>query len=429
MEIECLQKKNVAMAKLREEIEKKQKSLRMECEAFEKQRARNLAHFEDYKKEETRKLQRERKLFEKHATAVRATPNRKERTEIQVLKEQLSSLQEELRKEESSWLCTYTRLLHQIGSLSQENLELKDQRLRVISLLKTSLEAESNTKYVSSVSKGDKLASPLDSRGSVAPPSCSTAAAARGSSKDSRHPDHEPKAMENSLRKPSEAGPSSSSSSQRSAKQNVSTSQPIPAHSHSCSPPRAVRPSKPTKCSEEEDAQEVIMYPDGEVEKFLASGAYIGIFPDGTRTKLSSDGATLTIAFDNGDTLDLTPDHRVIYNYADIQTTHIIYPDGVEVLHFPNNYTERHFPDGHKEVWDADETLTNVFPDGSKESVLKDGTVMHVKPVTVPSTGQAANLSANANTTASTSSQPTLAKKTVLSPETLGRSRRTNRNR
>ncbi|XP_054644449.1 centromere protein J-like isoform X2 [Dunckerocampus dactyliophorus] len=311
MEIECLQKKNAAMAKLREEIEKKQKSLRMECEAFEKQRARNLAHFEDDKKEETRKLQRERKLFEKHATAVRATPNRTEGTEIRALKEQLSSLQEELRKKKSSWSCTHTRLLQDIDSLSQENLELKDQlctlkRLRVISLLKKSLEAESNTKYVSSVSKGDKLASPLDSRGSIGPPRCSTAAAARGSSKDSRHPDHEPKAMENSLRKPSEAGPSSSSSSQRSAQQNVSTSQPIPAHSHSCSPPRAVRPSKPTKCSEEED-----MYPDGKVVKFLASGAYIAIFPNGMRTKLSSDGTTLTIAFAKGDTLDLTPDHRV----------------------------------------------------------------------------------------------------------------------
>ncbi|XP_054644375.1 centromere protein J-like [Dunckerocampus dactyliophorus] len=127
MEIERFQKKNVALAKLRQEIEKNQKSLRMECEAFEKQRTEHLAHFEDYKKEETRKLQRERKLFEKYATTVRATPNRKEQTEIQALKEQLSSLQEELRKKESRWSCTHTRLRQQIDSLSQEKLELKDQ--------------------------------------------------------------------------------------------------------------------------------------------------------------------------------------------------------------------------------------------------------------------------------------------------------------
>lgn len=43
-----------------------------------------MARFEEYKKEETRKLQRERKLFEKHAAAARALPDKKEREEIQV---------------------------------------------------------------------------------------------------------------------------------------------------------------------------------------------------------------------------------------------------------------------------------------------------------------------------------------------------------
>lgn len=30
-----------------------------------------------------------------------------------------------------------------------------------------------------------------------------------------------------------------------------------------------------------------------------------------------------------------------IYFYAEAQTTHITYPDGIEVLHFPNNQTGR----------------------------------------------------------------------------------------
>lgn len=30
-----------------------------------------------------------------------------------------------------------------------------------------------------------------------------------------------------------------------------------------------------------------------------------------------------------------------IYFYAEAQTTHITYPDGMEVLHFPNNQTGR----------------------------------------------------------------------------------------
>lgn len=47
-------------------------------------RAEEMAKFEEYKKEETRKLQKERKLFEKHVSVARAIPDKKEREEIQV---------------------------------------------------------------------------------------------------------------------------------------------------------------------------------------------------------------------------------------------------------------------------------------------------------------------------------------------------------
>lgn len=91
-------------------------------------------------------------------------------------------------------------------------------------------------------------------------------------------------------------------------------------------------------------------------------------------------------------------------------TTHITYPDGIEVLHFPNNQTgrqqscegeiqtlarrrilacfhdfscpntEKHFPDGRKEITFPDQTVKNLFPGGREESVLTDGTVIQVHP-------------------------------------------------
>lgn len=51
---------------------------------FEKKKAEELARLEEYKKEEMRKLQKERKIFEKHAAAARAIPDKKEREEMQV---------------------------------------------------------------------------------------------------------------------------------------------------------------------------------------------------------------------------------------------------------------------------------------------------------------------------------------------------------
>lgn len=47
-------------------------------------KAVELAKFEEYKKEENRRLQKERRIFERHASAARAIPDKKEREEIQV---------------------------------------------------------------------------------------------------------------------------------------------------------------------------------------------------------------------------------------------------------------------------------------------------------------------------------------------------------
>lgn len=51
---------------------------------FEKKRMEEIAKWEEFKKEENKKLQREKKLFEKHAATVRARPDKQERDEIQV---------------------------------------------------------------------------------------------------------------------------------------------------------------------------------------------------------------------------------------------------------------------------------------------------------------------------------------------------------
>lgn len=52
-------------------------------------KAEELAKLEEYKKEENRKLQKERRLFEKHASAARAIPDKKEREEIQVTRRRI----------------------------------------------------------------------------------------------------------------------------------------------------------------------------------------------------------------------------------------------------------------------------------------------------------------------------------------------------
>uniref|UniRef100_A0A3B4UJ67 Centromere protein J n=1 Tax=Seriola dumerili TaxID=41447 RepID=A0A3B4UJ67_SERDU len=311
IEIERFKKENAALAKLRQENERNQENLRKERLEFEQTKAEELAKFEEYKKEENKKLQKERKLFEKHASAARAIPDKKEREEIQALKQQLNSLQEELRRKENRWTSTHSRLRQQMDSLSQENSSLQDE-IRVLEKLRLSTwkknpvtaEKDKETKdapgffvnNVSSVTKGVKFAVSMFILSVI------------GwfvYGKD---------------------------------------------------------------------------YIFSIVEKVLAGGDRLIVFPNGTRKEVSADGLTVKVTFFNGDTKQVTADQRVIYYYSDAQTTHITYPDGMEVLHFPNNQTEKHFPDGRKEITFPDQTVKNLFPNGREESVLTDGTIIQVNP-------------------------------------------------
>ncbi|XP_068428380.1 centromere protein J [Clinocottus analis] len=407
LEIERFKKENAAVSRLRQENQRNQELLGKERSAYERLKAEQQAEWEELKREESRKLQKERRLFERHAAAARAGPDKKEREEIQVLKQQLGALQEELKGRESRWAAAHSRLRQQVDSLSRDNDALRDQitmleKLRLSSWRKPPTDAERDkeakdprtSEGSTSVTKGVKFASPLDSRGgggsSVSPPQSSAAAATRRSSHGAAA------GMKSSLRRPSAPClPSSSSLPGRRAGERLS-----PASRNqelSVSPRNESLPNEPeggeerepesakeeVRPSEEETSpseEEVRPPPDGKVETLLTGGERLVVFTNGTKKEVSADGQTVKITFFNGDTKEVTADQRVIYFYANTQTTHVTFPDGVEVLHFPNNQTEKHFPDGRKEIVFPDQTVKNLFPGGREESVLTDGTVIQVSP-------------------------------------------------
>ncbi|XP_059128867.1 centromere protein J-like [Peromyscus eremicus] len=119
-------------------------------------------------------------------------------------------------------------------------------------------------------------------------------------------------------------------------------------------------------------------HPNGKVEQVLSDGRTIITFPNGTRKEISADKKTTLIKFFNGDMKKVKPDKRVIYYYADAQTTHTTYPDGVEVVQFPNKWTEKFYPDGSKETVFPDGTVKQLR-DGCEQTVFPDGTYVTVK--------------------------------------------------
>ncbi|KFQ08024.1 Centromere protein J, partial [Haliaeetus albicilla] len=126
-EIERFRAENTTITKLREEREHALANIRKEIADFQQQKAQELAEIEEYKKKEMKKLQKERKVFEKYTTEARAIPDKKERDEIQALKQQIAELQEDLKRKEAKWSTTHRRLKDQIEALVNENMELKEE--------------------------------------------------------------------------------------------------------------------------------------------------------------------------------------------------------------------------------------------------------------------------------------------------------------
>ncbi|NXI02143.1 CENPJ protein, partial [Pachycephala philippinensis] len=115
------------------------------------------------------------------------------------------------------------------------------------------------------------------------------------------------------------------------------------------------------------------------VEEVLSDGCRILTFHHDTKKEISADKRMTTISFSNGDVKKIMPDQRVIYYYADAQTTHTAYPDGLEVLQFPNNQIEKRYPDGTQEIVFPDHTVKRLYGDGLKEIFFPDGTVVKVE--------------------------------------------------
>ncbi|XP_077203732.1 uncharacterized protein LOC143842436 isoform X2 [Paroedura picta] len=129
----------------------------------------------------------------------------------------------------------------------------------------------------------------------------------------------------------------------------------------------------------DEDVKEIIEYPDGKVEQLFSDGRRIMIFRNGSKKEISADKRTTVLTFFNGDIKKILPDQRVIYYYADAQTTHITYPNGMEVLQFPNHQIEKHHPNGTKEIVFPDQTIKRLYDGGLEETIFPDGTVVKVE--------------------------------------------------
>ncbi|XP_015496862.1 centromere protein J isoform X2 [Parus major] len=375
-EIERFRAENTTLTKLREEREHALASIRKEIADFEQKKVQELAEIEEYKKKEIKKLQKERKVFEKYTTEARAIPDKKERDEIQALKQQIAELQEDLKRKEAKWSTTHRRLKDQIEALVNENFELKEE-IKIME--KFRLEAWKKVEAAGSKKKIENSGMSLNRAESCLPnrgPRSRTASPLLLVQKCSKINGKSYSQAKGKLSRTPASGPAHDRNNPEAPTALEDSAQTF----MDTSPNEAYvsLPSAPAFTGSEEIQRETA-YPDGKVEKVLKNGCHLIFFPNGTQKKVGSDGKTVTITFFNGDVKQIMPDQTVIYYYADAKTTHTTYSDGLEVLQFSNGQIEKHYPDGKKEITFPDQTIKNLFTDGQEESIFPDGTIVRVQ--------------------------------------------------
>nr|XP_006122980.1 centromere protein J-like [Pelodiscus sinensis] len=468
------------LTRMKEEQEKARHFLRTRMDQFQTNKAQDLNHLEEYRRDHIHTPQKEKVELKKHATAARISREEVKSEEIQMLKQQIARLQEDFRRNESHWHAAHGKLKSQIEILTKQNLELQEE-LRVSEHQR--LKAEKNPGAVDFISrKSETPVSEAILRGtsSVAnleerplrgnPKSRSTTPVGRKTPVEKQPPGNVTmKAMKSKVermeslksvtREAREKTPSNQFHSRSSTptgrrtphhgrltpfepekvmhqsshdKQRIySRKSPVPSVSHLSvpketnssytkgrysstsgssedtvlfrsqnhdvcnstsysnneepqhSPPKSTLSRRSLLYKENKKSSEVVRekieYADGKVEEVLTDGRRIITFRNGTKKEISADKRMTVVTFFNGDVKKIMPDQRVIYYYADAQTTHTTYPNGLEVLQFPNNQIEKHHPDGTKEIVFPDQTVKRFCDGGLEETVFPDGTVVKVE--------------------------------------------------
>ena len=423
-EINQFKAENKRILDLRNQQEIEVKNMQADELQFRREMEKQRLEFESYKAEESQKMAREKKVWEKHYKAARDIPNRKERQEIEQLQNELAAQTQTIVDMEKRNKLNSGRLNDRVRLLTQQNLELTNEVRELEKLRLNAWELANQDSPVKGARQGSP-ARPNQGLSSSQPSSPYRAGSGfplngpgPGMGAD-RSPDHHGAlSLQRSVGSPSRAR-----FEQRTLQQPVprdaaqldgSFEQPqalqqqrglgsgggregyaqpglaretLPAHrdiiAATAADPASGHPV-PTRGFDDEGAAAaeaghmvVSKYPNGKVEKIYPNGTKLISFGDGSRKEVYADGHTV-VRFYNGDIKQTFPNRQVIYYYAEAETTHTTFPDGLEILEFANGQTEKNYPDGTQEIGFPDKTKKYIFSNGEEETVFADGTVQRL---------------------------------------------------
>ncbi|XP_017849720.1 uncharacterized protein LOC108604676 isoform X2 [Drosophila busckii] len=347
---------------------------------------------EIYLHDERMKIEEERRKFEQQMRMQKSNINSKEKKEVATLKQEIEALQLQLKQKEQTHVSAQARLRAQLRAMEKEQRHFSDE----IELLKrenkrleqelVKITRESNSKMLQEINRNiARLAPKLE--------------------KPQPQPLLQPNTDENGRRQSKSLG---STAQEKPGKQRAGNRR----HSTGRSVKRTERVSENYDSSSSCDMEEVLAFPVAEkpsekpakesnnnsqnndsnsgveLSRVIdnADGSKDVWYPNGNLKKISADGMNMRMLYFNKDIKET--DIRggtVKYYYAETNTWHTTYLDGLEILEFPNGQTEHrhkngiietHFPNNSIKITDpndAEKLEEWRYADGSYLVQLRNG--------------------------------------------------------
>ncbi|OMJ83580.1 hypothetical protein SteCoe_15491 [Stentor coeruleus] len=345
--------------KLAKELEEKKNKLEKDALNFYKMRESEVKSLEMWKADEMKKINEEKKKYEKINNESHI-----EVFEIEKLRKEVTSLKNTLAKNEEKYQSTIENLKEIIESLSARNKELEGELAEkksfneiaeehaVIKVMQFNAQPKKPGTIKSSPTKTIKE-DPQKLKKQEIP---------KDSSSFSIKPiDKKPEV----LKDPSPFFTLKPDRKPLPNKQGLARKVPI----MSINEVKIEEPKSQMfqEIIEENKVQKI--FEDGKREISFSNGVKKEIFPDGF----------IVVHFNNKDKKETYPDGKIIYYFFENKTIQTTLPDGMQLFQFANGQTEKHFTDGTKEIKFPDGTIKCIFNDREEESIFPDGTIQKIE--------------------------------------------------
>ncbi|XP_017031588.1 centromere protein J [Drosophila kikkawai] len=373
-EIATFKEQNAQLLRLKQQHElDKAKCAQDHMEAMERVHDEKI-QAEIYLHDERMKIEEERRKFEQQMRLQKSNANTKEKKEIAALKQEVEALQLQLKQKDQNHVSAQARLRAQLRATEKEQNNYRDE----IELLRREnkrleqelvrIGRENNSKMLQEINRNiarlapkvfpsTSTSQPLDENGRRTKSLDGTAAGRKPAPKQREQPAQRRQSSGSSCQVRSR-----SRSLGRSKKQPEALEEDSFASSSSSGeveevkepPAPAAAEDPPANANSTTDFKREIVNDDGSRDIW---------YPNGNLKKISACGMNIRMLYFNKDIKETDiREGTVKYYYAETNTWHTSYLDGLEILEFPNGQTEHRRKDGTIEVHFPNNSIKIVDP-------------------------------------------------------------------